>query len=209
MPQPIDGQSVILWSIEYLRASQRMLTTQLFTTTTSMVIPDYQNDFTTFLATQAAAGGIVPLLQGLMSPDVTFVEMRCQPIWPARYQPIIRVFAGGTVGTRAGTSLPPNTAATLSKKTIFATRWGIGSIHLPAGVVADTQVSGLWTNGMMTNLNGLAAQWAVNWNSGNFTYNFKPILWSKAVPARMTPLTQVIPQSTIRTERRRTVGRGI
>lgn len=210
MPTPVVAGAIWQYRVNYTMFGQRFISTMnLVRSATSPVVTDYNATANAFLAWQTGLTGFIPKLQACLSNQVTFVTHELQPIYPTRLRSQLNILPG-TAGTQAGLALPTNTAQTITKTTDLATRYGIGSMHLPPGDINSVSVgTGQWTIVQFGLLNTVALHIVGPWLSVVLADVWEPVLWNQATPARVTPITSAKVQETIRVERRRTVGLGI
>jgi hypothetical protein len=208
MPQ-LANNNKLLYTVRYSQAGQIFMNTLVYDYLDSFGVTD---DYATFagawLSDQEAAGGYIARILPNLNNTITIVDHRMQLIYPGRFAPSIStVNSPGGVGT-FGT--PTNVAMTFTKRTGMATRWGIGSWHLPGLNVVDLDSVGAW-NAATVSAIGLDISVPLNGThtptgqNGNIT----AVLWSPDVPLRSTPITSFVGQLTPRVMRRRTVGLGI
>lgn len=150
-------------------------------------------------------------LQDLVTTGFTFVDHRFQIIWATRYTPAVQTL--GFTGDLAVETSAPNTAFVATKRSDFATRWGIGSWHQAGLSRPQQEASGRWNQDYVNVLGGLFDDWftqavAIDPGAGAVG-SMTPILWGKAVPSRISVIRSASGESTIRVMRRRTVGLGI
>lgn len=109
-------------------------------------------------------------------------------------------------GEVASPSLPPGVAAALTRRSEVASRRGLGTIHMPGVPTSFTSGGELSTLGIdsYTTLGGAFME---NPTIGSMTGT--PMIYNRSNPADSIQVTSVTPQSTVRTMRRRVVGRGI
>jgi hypothetical protein len=205
----LQNNDVLLYTIRYQQAGQIFMNTQVFAYTDSLLgNDDYAVLSNAWLAAKEGALDLIPSLLDIMHPSGSIVDHRMQLISPQRLAPIISTV--GDPGTAIGDALPTNVAGVATKRTINATRWGIGSWHQPclassaitsAGVVANSYRVALET-ALQTNLQG-------SYQPGGSFGSIRAILWGRAVPLRFSQIESYVGQATPRVMRRRTVGVGI
>lgn len=204
MPQLAAGD-ILLYTIRYTQANQRFMNTQYIEYfDTDSATDDYITWANAFLADLVAPGKLVEQLQDIISSTISIDSHQVQKVYPLRLAPDVSTLSlVGAIGTGPA---PLNSAATLTKASINATRWGIGSWHQPGGNVANMANSGNWNTTFVDNIAtalngtfvGLKAVTAMNGK-------YQGILWGPANPTRKTPILGFNPQYTIRTMHRRTV----
>jgi len=208
MPQ-LANNDILLYTVRYQQNSQTFLNTMVYRyLDNSGATDDYATLANQWLADQVAATGYIARILPNLNNTITIVDHRMQLIYPTRWAPII-----GTVSSPGGDPLfgtPTNTAMTFTKRTLRATRWGVGSWHLPGLNVHNLASPGAWN---VADADAIALDIAVPL-VGSFTPTgsvgqITSVLWNVAVPTRITPISSLVPQYTPRTMRRRTVGLGI
>lgn len=180
-------------------------------------VVDAQSDLADPIADQSAivnligVGDTFDLLTpwaACLSTSALITTTRVQYILPTRYR--ATVASEALAGTRTGVCTAQNVAAVITRFTPLAGRSQIGAVHLGGISASDysggTLVAGL-TTAMVTLKNALDVQLAQDLGPGLWT----PCLYhrGKTGTAAFTRITGGFVQSTLRTMRRRTVGRGI
>lgn len=147
------------------------------------------------------------------APDLHIDTVYAQRVAPVRQAQAVT--AVDITGTGGGTSVPPNTAISFTKYTDTATRrkdklniGGIGYLHLP-GMGIDQLNGGFWKIGLLLSMKtNIADKLNVQLMTPLGTI-MVPTLWHrKAVGLSSTDVINGVVQSTVRTQRRRTVGVG-
>ena len=205
----LPNNAVLLYTIRYSQAGQTFLNTAHFKYTDNITgVDDYATYANAILDRFELAANIIADLADLMHPSITIVDHRIQQVHPVRLAPIIHTL--GVPGLATGTALPTNTAAVVTKRSEFATRWGIGSWHQPglpssaltsAGVMATT-----WLDDLEL---ALAGPLTVAFVPTAMNGEVNGVLWNITTPLRFTDVNSIQAQSTPRVMRRRTVGLGI
>jgi len=205
MPQLVSGD-ILLYVIRYSQQSQRFMNTlALEYFDVDGVTDDYATFCNALLARYNGGGHIITGLTDMLSSTISIDEHSLQKIHSTRLAPIRESFTGnvGAIGTGPA---PLNSAVTLTKRTINATRWGIGSWHQPGLNVADMNNSGNWkdaTTDALADILNVEFLGAVT--PAGMVGNVQPVLFNPAVPTRKTPIISFFPNTTIRTMHRRTV----
>lgn len=205
----LANNNKLLYTVRYSQAGQIFLNTLIYDYLDGFgVVDDYAVFSNAFLSDQEAAAGYIARILPNLNNSITIVDHRMQLVYPSRLAPIIHsVNSPGGVGT-FGT--PTNTAMTFTKRTLQATRWGVGSWHLPGLNVVDLDSVGAWNAATVTAI-GLDISVPLR-NPGTPTGmagSISSVLWSPSVPLRSTPITSFVGQLQPRVMRRRTVGVGI
>lgn len=149
------------------------------------------------------ANDVIPCL----SQDVVTIKWKMQWIKPTRYAPIIAV---GTdeIGGEASASEPPGVAAAVTLRAVTTGRHSRGTIHFP-GVPKTWSVTGrINAPGQAAYGNAGAAYRRVLTSVDTFKV-FNPIIYYRELPELSQDVAGYEVQNTVRTMRRRVVGRGI
>lgn len=202
---------VVAVTFEGLVQNQRTLTTFMIRRASPVdnaktVIQDL--DDLTFHS-QPAGGGADWLQTAYLaacSTDFTLVSIAAQQITTVRS--VKRVRAVGAPGTVVGACEIVNAGATLTKRTNFGGRKEVGSLHMP-GMPTNGADNGLLTAAQKTRYNNLAAAIQAAWVVPVTLVSYNNILFHRGQVPDYSIVTEVFPQDTIRTMRRRTVGLGI
>lgn len=201
---------ILLFTMKWRMAGQTLLNTCHYRYDANVGPGDDFEDFAPAMTARLnAADNVIDSMLDVLSNDITLEEIRLQPVHPVRYAPyVLEVNKVGQVATPA---VPVNCAAVFTKRSLLATRYGIGSWHqggIPAAVY--NRATGLFT---FADLNVIATQLG-NAFEGNFipdgmTGFVHGILWNYQTPLRITDIAEITPQLSARVMRRRTVGLGI
>lgn len=153
------------------------------------------------------AGTPIKALLPLTTAQMQWDYVRAQVVSPA--MTVYRQALIGQPGTHAGQTLMPNDAMSITKKSELFGRRGIGHIQL-AGVPSEQIVAGKFTANYQAEaaLNVIDLVLPVNTQAPQIT--LKHVLFhgiESGVPN--STVQQLIPQDTVRTMHRRTVGLGI
>jgi hypothetical protein len=209
MPQLSDND-IFLYTIKYQQQGQTFLNTMLlqYQVFDPSITADYETYGGNYLADREQVGDLILSLRAETVDELAYVDHRFQKIWPTRLAPVVNNLL--VYGQKVGPAAPINVAAVFTKRSIVATRYGIGSWHQPGMAIADMQTSGTWKAAEVNPISlalesAFVGEKAVAGQVGTVQGG----LWSKNVPARFTNLVSINPQLTIRTMRRRTVGLGI
>lgn len=142
-----------------------------------------------------------------VSQSLTVQKISVQPVYADRLASVDNV-PGVVQGTQVGTDMGTNTAATITKRTDRATRWGIGSCHIP-GMIAENldPTTNTWNTlyqGFLQDVANKIPDVLVG-----FGETFTPILWNIAAPNRITEISTCTVQDTPRVQRRRGLRLGV
>ena len=136
-----------------------------------------------------------------------------QELWVQKIRPvrIVKHIANIALpGARAATTAT-NLASVITRRGAVADAHNVGSVHLPLGTTdCDT---GLLLAGVITQLENLATKMRETQVTPNLTFQFGHEVRTVTPPLlpvfTFRPTTSTIVQPTVRTERGRTVGKGI
>lgn len=154
-----------------------------------------------------SAGNLVTKYADLLAGNVTLDELRGQLIWGSRYNPV-SVTPSSAGGTWPGADCEnPAVSVAITKRAEIATRHGRGTLHMP-GVPQDAQVGGNSTNAYQTAANPLEAEIAAQRTptSGQL---WTPVIYNRVSPLDSARVVSVNTETSLRTMRRRVLGRGI
>lgn len=144
-----------------------------------------------------------------VSAEWEMISLRGQVVLPVKLDPVIELTAGATVGTIAGDSLPSMNAAVLSWRTGIASRKKRGRTYI-AGIPESGTTKSVLTAaqiGLLTNLKDDLITEVVAGAGGN-TANLRLIVRSLTGGGE-TVITTGEVRSTVYTQRRRILGRGV
>lgn len=204
MPTPLETGSIVQVVCYQTYNGQLMLNTLHYKYTNTGGAPDYEDACNELLDELFTAGDLRDDILTVLHTSASLDRITAQPVFPTRLTAINRNV--NAAGLRGGDAAPQNQAAVISKTSVFATRYGRGSWH-QGGLIAADNVAGKISFG----LSGVLAQIASDILAeralatlGTMT----PVLWSKKVPSRITPVKGTIVQPNLRVMRRRTIGVG-
>jgi hypothetical protein len=208
MPDLVQND-VLQYSIRYLQEGQTFLNTWTFRYNDDITgTDDYVAMCNQFMADLESPTAFLDVLRGQLHTSCTIYDHRMQLIYPSRLTAVVRSY--DLPGTVTGAALPTNTAAVLTKRSINATRWGIGSWHQPGLPASALTSAGVMNAAYMTALDGnVSTSLFGNITPTGANGSLEAVIWGKAVPLRFSVITSVEPQPTPRVMRRRTVGVGI
>ena len=204
----IDGD-IIQYTLRARYMGQTILNTWMFRVTQfEPAGVDYEDSLEAVMMGFNEPAGLIEDLQALTVNTYSFIEHRMQRVYPTRNRAV-------TIGiSEAGGLSPPgvqvNTAAVVTKLGNTAGRFAVGSWHQTGFPATDFLQTGLVETtikeALVLALEPLANVILVPGFTGT---SLQPILWSYKVPARVTPIQDIVGQDTVRVMRRRTVGLGI
>jgi hypothetical protein len=166
---------------------------------------DYRAEMTALLASINLAGQINARMIAAASSGWTLTRVSAQPIYPTRLKAVFLDI--GTVGAKSGTQAPSNVAATVTKTTDLATRYGVGSWH-QGGLIASDVQGGSIAAGLRVELAALGSELS-DVVDGTNPGTFVPVIWNLITPVRRTDIQGYIVQDTSRVMRRRTLRLGV
>lgn len=208
MATPVPLDTIWQYRIGYTYFGQRLLTTynlQMFNS--SPPITDYENRASGFLTFQGGITGVIDKVRACLGIQVRVDYHEIQPVHSTRLRAVRQNIDND--GLQDDPPMPTNVAQVITKTSVNATRWGIGSVHLPPpATTALNPVGGKWNAIQFGLLNTVALHISNPWLSTILTDIWRPVLWSRANPLRVTEITSAAVQDTPRVERRRTVGLG-
>lgn len=156
---------------------------------------------TAFMAGGAAGNAYLPCIGN----DVVDIQCEAQWIAPSRYVKV-REPGGPYAGQAASATRSANIAAALTKRGDQASRHSIGTLHMPA-VPDDFITNGLVSAGGQADYLNLALNLDDILVPG-VGIELRPVIYNRADYTNSVRITNATVQQTIRTARRRTVGRG-
>lgn len=155
-------------------------------------------------------GGLFDKYTSVLPTAWTGLYLQFQWIYPTRYARYIDSSVLGAGGQAEGDGLPSSAAAALTKRSDdVAGRHGHGTLHMPAVPqgYCDVTLSNLVTAGV-TAYQTLGTQMCVDLTPPSAPAA-RPAIYSRGSPGLSGLVETCIPERTIRTMRRRVVGRGI
>jgi len=124
---------------------------------------------------------------------------------PVRYQK--QIFEVDVVGQFAKNANTANAASVITRRGALANKHNVGSLHIPYPNLDDAASNGVISDALKNPLDLLCAKVKFEYTLATLG-QIQPILWDGDGTASAVPITSAITQTTIRTMRRRTVGRG-
>lgn len=209
MPNLVNNDKLLLTIYQSL-GEQTLLNTHILQYTEGLAGPeDYQGYANAYLTDLTALGGFIDQIVPLMSNKWEVTKVALQKVYPTRLAAV--QMGSGQIGDITANPLPSNTALVVTKKSMSATRWGIGSWHqggLPISAMLDDAVTfnNTWTVGIRA---ALTTWFLPNRVPTGKSGRVEPILWDSNTPLRITPITSYVEQIEPRTMHRRTKGLGI
>lgn len=138
------------------------------------------------------------------SEETFFRRLYVQPVWTERLAAIVATTS--FIGAVAGPALPQNCAGVITKRSDFATRWGVGGIHV-GGLPITFGDKGELSAAAFPPFIALGDYCSQPVNAGGAVWT--PVLWNINQPDRVTVWDRFQLQETLRVMRRRTVGVGV
>lgn len=156
-------------------------------------------------------------VKGLMSADVSIDLVTAQVVYPTRY--ILQSKLVGINGTDVLTCKAQNVAATFKKQGVLANKHNIGSYHT-GGLASGAYNAGELTAGFLTLMDNFITRFlGATMVDGVSPVNYFPAILNKTkVPGTSppkyaisgaSPVVAWTPQTTLRTQRTRNIGKGI
>lgn len=203
MPTPLLPDAVVQVIIETNLNSQRLLNV-LHYQADGTGAADYNVALNALIGVLLTPGDLVDTLSACQSNEAQIRRISAQPVYPARLAIISEVQA--IDGTVAQPALPQNTSLVVTKRSDLATRYGVGSIHIP-GIPTTFVANGFITGAASAAMTAFADQASGQKMAAGIIWT--PVLWNLATPGRVTVWDRYVIQDTSRVMRRRTVGVGI
>jgi hypothetical protein len=163
-----------------------------------------------FRALVVGAGNLVEKYLACCPPEYDLDFVWGQFIAPVRYAKRVTATGAepGTFDTAAHTA---NLAATITRRSGFATRQSVGSLHVPIGDTETAIENGLITAGLTIALDALADEMLDVQVTATGSVNWVGIINNQPTSdaTKYETMTETFPQETVRVMRRRTVRLGI
>lgn len=154
------------------------------------------------------AGGLVPDYAACCPIEWTYQSTWIQRISPNRV--IKYVTTDALVAAKTGNTTVSNLQASITRRSEFANRAGVGGIRVP--LASDQVLDGIIIEPLLVKLDNLAQEMLVTYTMAGVAA-LEPVLYSppKGDPpiGHLEPVYQAFVQHQARTINRRTVGRGI
>lgn len=151
-------------------------------------------------------GEIVDKWRECLSAQVVGLRAQVQWVAPTRYAFIPREIAPGE-GEVPGDAYPVNMSIAITRRTEFAGRGEVGTIHMP-GVPMDFVINGALQIGGETLYNGFGVKALKVYDDTLNGIEYYPIHWKRSAPADAKQLVSYSIKPETRVMRRRTVGLG-
>lgn len=152
-----------------------------------------------------AIDGFFAKLIATFSSGVTLTYASYQPIALTRLRSID--IPHTLNGDLEGTALPPNSAQTITRRGVGASRHNMGAVYLPPPP-AGAAVNGSWSDAQMVLLSAFAPYLYTEVSLVTPLVDLQPVLVQRKPTIVSTPIADAFPQPTCRVQRRRTVGVG-
>lgn len=213
---PIAQNSVLAVTYRGLLFDQIVLNVLHYQMQSDSTPTDYQTLVGAMMTNIEANNGQRAKYLACVSSDYTLSGIDVQAVYPTRLVAIPHNYTDQEGLYDAG-AFPPNVSAVLEKTTQYASRWGRGSVHLPA-IPLEAVTGGTLNVEYIQILAELCGNLELGLSLGGVNGTVKPVLYHAATkakgdkPATDTRITQVLsvdPRTTSRVMRRRTVGVGI
>jgi hypothetical protein len=207
--QPNDILQAIIWQKLFNQTLMNTMIYQCINTGTGgpLSLVELATDMQAHIYGAATVGNWAHNMLLCQGIDVQHEKFTLQVIAPQRLRSVPNLV--GLVGLGQTTSESSNLGCTITKYTDFAQRSGVGSFHLGA-IPINANAMGSVTSGYQPKLAALAEQLAETLTLGVRQAILVPGLINvRNQSSAFKPLTECIPQTTMRTNRQRTVGHGI
>lgn len=186
---------------------QRIISTYHYRIDAITGTPDAQVAALELLQKLNDAGGIRATYLACVNNDYLMLEEWCQRIAPQRLAAVRNtVNLNGLYA--AGVSRTANTAASITRRGVLATRSSISSLHVPIGQSIDEMADGFLTQDLKDVLTTHAAQIPLQVTTATGAITWTPVIPFVANPVASHDIEIAFVQDTTRTMRRRTVRLG-
>jgi len=188
--------------------SQRIMTVLNYVVTQPAVgtsIAQDLDDIVTTFGNPATATLPLNKLLACQGPEVVQDYVRAQQIYTARS--VYDQLAIASPGTHADSTKTANVAASVTKKSLLAGRHGIGRVQV-AGVPDSQLVAGKLNGAYLTLLQTFGDTLIGEKTMAGGALKLKCVI-TRASGAVASAVSQTVPQDTVRTMHRRTVGLGV
>jgi len=189
--------------------AQRILTILHYSVAVSSGGSDYDqlSILTSNLVTGGGSTDPIPQILAAQAPEYTLDEIRAQKVYPTRT--IYALTGDGRSGTYATGTEVTNIAASFEKRTLTPGRMGIGRTQL-AGIPTAAMNNGELTAGYLAaEASNVAQALLMGITTSGPIVTFAPCLYNPTGPTnKFSPLFSVVPMSSLRVMRRRTLRLG-
>lgn len=205
----IPVNAIVEFGLQSTVDGQRCLTL-LHYRVTGAELPNGNDDLEQIVDSMGGTDQIVQLYVACMSDSATFDGVSYQQIWAPtpfvlRRPRGFNAFSAGEGGYE-GVMLPVATSVAITKLTDVASRRGLGTVHMPAvpaDFVAGSLVSGAGVARYDEFRNTIPSDIVYS------TTTLVPLIWNRTDPANSLVIQDTALQTSVRTMRRRVVGRGV
>lgn len=154
---------------------------------------------------QGEIDGTYARFRNVTGDDFIFRAVTIQRISPTRNAKI-GIPIGEQTGLVNSECLPPANAVAVTRRTELAGRHQHGSLHMP-GVPLSFVANGILTANAVSTYSTFANSLTFPLEWGNATA--RPVIFNRLDPLASTTVSNAAPMTSVRTMRRRVVGRGI
>lgn len=205
MAYPISVGSIVEVTFPY-RVNSQLCMAVLHYKLRSGSVSDGATNLQALLTDLNAVGGLHEAMSFCQSEDATYPELRAQVISPLRFVPETQL-SNRSQGAITEPCNNQQVAIAVTKRSELASRHGIGTLHL--GGIADTFcTAGRVASAFGSIINLFAGQLNDDVTlTGSVIYD--PVIYNRSNPSLSAVITTASYQDTLRTMRRRVVGRGI
>jgi len=186
--------------------NQRILTVLHYSVAVAGSGTDYDqlSILTSNLVTGGGSADPVPQILAAQAPEYTLEEIRAQRVYPTR---TVYAFTGdGRSGTYATGAETTNIAASFEKRTLTPGRMGLGRLQL-AGIPTAAMNNGELTAGYLAaEASNVAQALLMGITTSGPVVTYTPCLYNPTGPIfKFSPLFSVVPMTSLRVMRRRTL----
>lgn len=209
MPYPLQEESTLEVVLDMRLNGQQIMMVRHYRQdpTDAVPIDDGQLALEEFLANlDDETDGLTQVMSQYVTSDLTFIGIQAQWIHPIRYA-YIRQVCSHTEGTQAPPTLPQNVCGVVTLQTDFGLAGGHSNVFV-AGLESLAENGGMMTGLAKGHLAEIGDMLTFPINPTSIGRNLYPIVYNRNLPTQYKPLTHYRVQDTVRTMRRRTVGRG-
>lgn len=208
MPTPLPAHAIVQVRMVGSLFNQQVMTVLHYRVNSGSPIDDYRTAMSELADAFLTVNKTWDKWHACLSESVSGVVTYYQPVYPVRLTAYSRVPPNQN-GLISGTDMGTNTAATVTKTTDVAARYGRGSCHLPGMVVESINPdTSEWSDDFQATLGGFGDSLLIQYELSDFV-TVDPVIWQFKTPARYNIVTGRIVQTSPRVERRRTLRLGV
>jgi hypothetical protein len=153
-------------------------------------------------------GSVVNKMKAIMSEDAIIETVQGQIVYPTRT--IYYLGFANSQGLLLTPALPPACSLAITKRSATVGRGRAGRVEI-AGCPAAEAFQGSWQTGgtFWTDVMNLANQLEATQTGPVLSIVYEPVIFRRSSPITSAVVADMTPQTTVRSEKRRVVGRGI